>query len=83
MVAGAHHVGQRQQRCHKRIVLTDRQHDQRAVGLRDTYRLALAAVDIAPAIAAAVKTLARQALAAEHTGAVRPEKRREHQVAGA
>ena len=46
VVTGAHHVGEREQRRHERIVRADRQHDQRAVRLRDAHRFALAAVDI-------------------------------------
>jgi hypothetical protein len=37
---------------------SDGQRDQRAVGLRHAYRFALAAVDVVPAVAAAVQALA-------------------------
>ena len=48
VVAGAHHVGERQQRRHQRVVLADRQHDERPVRLRNAHRLALAAVELVP-----------------------------------
>ena len=44
VVAGAHHVGEREQRRHQRVVLADRQDVERAVGERDAQRLGLRAV---------------------------------------
>jgi hypothetical protein len=76
VVAGAHHVSEREQRRHERVVLADRQYDERPVCLRDAYRLALAAIDVAPAVAAAVQALTLQALLAEDAGSVRPQERR-------
>jgi hypothetical protein len=81
-VAGAHHVGQRQQRGHERVVLADLQHDQRAVCLRDAHGFTLAAVDVAEAVPAAVQACALQPLLAEGAAAVRPQERRDDQVAG-
>jgi hypothetical protein len=57
VVPGAHHVSEREQRRHERVVLADRERNERAVCLRDAYRLALAAIDVAPAVAAAVQAL--------------------------
>ena len=82
VVAGSHHVGQREQRRHQRVVLADRQHDERAVGLRDAHGLALAAVDVVGAVPAAVEARGVQSLAAEDAGAVGPEERRDDEVAG-
>ena len=45
VVAGPHHVREGEQRRHQRVVLADRQRDERAVGQRDAHRLALAAVE--------------------------------------
>jgi hypothetical protein len=72
VVAGAHHVSECEQRRHERVVLADRQYDERPVCLRDAYRLALPAIDVAPAVAAAVQALTLQALLAEDAGSVRP-----------
>ena len=55
VVARPHHVGEREQRRHQRVVAADREHDQRAVGLRDAHRLALAAVELGAAPPAAVQ----------------------------
>ena len=82
VVAGSHHVGQRQQRGHERVVLADRQRDEGAVCLRDAHGFALAAVDVVEAVAAAVQACALQPLAAEDAGAVRPQERRDDEVAG-
>jgi hypothetical protein len=57
VVPGAHHVSECEQRRHERVVLADWQRNERAVCLRDAYRLALAAVDIAEAVAAPVQAL--------------------------
>ena len=78
----AHHVGERQQRRHQRVVRADRQDDERAVRLRDAHRLALAAVELGPAPAAAVEARGVQPLPAEDAGAVGPGERRDDEVAG-
>ena len=70
VVAGPHHVRQRQQRGHERVVLADRQHDERAVSLRYAHGFTLAAVDVAEAVPAAVQACALQPLLAEDAAAV-------------
>ena len=82
VVAGAHHVGEREQRRHQLLVRSDRQHDERAVGLRDAHGFALAAVDVVEPVPAPVQALAVQPLAAEDAAAVRPEEGRDDEVAG-
>ena len=81
VVARPHHVGERQQRRHQRVVLADRQHDERAVGERDAHRLALAAVDAVAAPEAAVEARGLQSLLAEVAGAVGVGERRDDDVA--
>ena len=83
VVAGREDVGQGQQRRQQRGVLADGQLDQGALGLRDADRFALAAVDAVAAPVAAVPAGGLQALAAEVAGVVRPDERRDHEVAGA
>lgn len=73
VMAGAVHIGQGEQRGQERGVLGDGQLDQRAVGLRDADRLALAAVHAVPGVEAAVAAGDLQALAAEVAGVVRPD----------
>jgi hypothetical protein len=82
VVAGAHHVGEREQRRHQLVVGGDRQHDQGAVCLRDAHRFSLTAVDVVEAVPAPVQALAVQPLAAEDAGAVRPQERGDDEVAG-
>ena len=82
MVAGAHHVGEREQRRHQRVVLADRQRVERAVGVGDAQRLGLRAVEAgAVAEEAAVHAGGVQALVAEHAGAVRRSERHDDHVA--
>ena len=82
VVARRHHVREREQRRHQRVVGADRQHDERPVRLRDAHRLALSAVDAVAAVPAAVEAGALQPLPAEHAGAVGPDERRDDEVAG-
>ena len=56
VVACSHHVREREQRRHQRLVGADRQHDERPVRLRDAHGLALSAVDVVEAVPAAVET---------------------------
>jgi hypothetical protein len=56
VMAGSHHIRQREQRRHQRIVLLHGQDNEGSVGLWNTHRLSLAAIDIAPAVPAAVET---------------------------
>jgi hypothetical protein len=44
VMASRHHVGEREQRRHQRVVFADRQNDERAVRLGDADGLSLAAV---------------------------------------
>ena len=55
VVAGAHHVGEREQRRHQRVVRADGQDDERSVRLRNPHRFALTAVDIIRAVPASVQ----------------------------
>jgi hypothetical protein len=65
VMAGAHHVREGEQRRHQFVVLGDRQHDERAVCLRDANRFALASVDTVSAVPAAVQARRVQPFAAE------------------
>jgi hypothetical protein len=80
VVAGAEHVRQGEQGRQQLGILTDGQLDQRALGLRDAYGLALAAVHAVGPPQAAVPAGGLQALAAEVAGVVRPDERRQHDV---
>jgi hypothetical protein len=82
VVARRHHVGEREQRRHQRVVLADGQDDERALRLRHPDRLALAAVDSVIAVPAAVEARGVQSLPAEDAGAVGVEERRDDDVAG-
>jgi predicted metal-dependent enzyme (double-stranded beta helix superfamily) len=82
VVAGAHHIGECEQRRHQGVVRVHRQRDQRSVRLRHAYRLALTAVDTIDAVPASVEAFALHAFPAEDARSVRPEKRRNDQVAG-
>jgi hypothetical protein len=81
VVAGAEHVGQREQRRDECGVLGDRQLDQGAVGQRDTHGLALGAVDVAGGPEPAADARGVQALAAVLAGPVGVGERRDDQVA--
>jgi len=81
VVAGAHHIGKREQRRHEFVVRTDRQDHECPLGLRNTHRFALTAVDVVAAVSAAMETGALQPFAAEGTGSIRPEERRDDEVA--
>ena len=81
VVAGAHHVGERQQRRHQRIVGADGELDERAVGEGHADGLALTAVDVAPAPEPAVLAGRRQPVEAAVAGAVGVRERRDDEVA--
>ena len=81
MVPGTHHVGERQQRRHQRLVRVGRQSDERAVRLGNAHSLALTSVDTVEAVPASVEARGVDAFAAEDTGAVGPDERRNDQVA--
>jgi hypothetical protein len=54
MVAGAHHVGECQERPHEGVVGSDRKRQQRSVRERNPDRLALSAIELGAAPPAAV-----------------------------
>ena len=81
MVAGAHHVRQREQRGHQGVILAGRQPIQRAVGLRNAQRLGLRATDLGIAEEAAVHARGLQAFVAELATAVGPGERHDDHVA--
>ena len=81
VVAGAEHVGQRQQRRHQRRILRDRKLHQRALRLRNAHGFALAGVDAPGAPATTVPAGRLQALSAEVAGVVGPDERGDHQIA--
>src|SRR5438034_5815108 len=81
-MARRHDVREREQRGHQLVVRPHRQHDQRAVRLRDANRFTLAAVDTVEAVPAPVEARGVQPLAAEDAGPVRPHERCEDEVAG-
>ena len=56
MVACRHHIREREQRRHQRVVFLDPQDDERSVCLGDPYRLALPTVHSVPAIPSSVET---------------------------
>ena len=81
MVARSHHVGQREQRRHQRIVPADGEDDEGSVRLRDAHRFALSTVDVIEAVPASVEAGGVEAFPAEDAGAVRPQKRRDDEIA--
>ena len=71
VMAGAHHVGQRQERGHERIVFCDIERVERAVGIGDPKRLGLGAVELAAGSEETdVDAGRRQPFLAEQAGAV-------------
>jgi hypothetical protein len=82
MMTRAHHIRERQQRRHQRIVLADRQSDERAVCLRDAHRLSLRSIGITPiAEKSAVKARCLQSFVTEDAGAVGVGERHDNQIA--
>jgi hypothetical protein len=81
VVARAVHVGKRHQRGQQGAVFTDWEPDQRARGLRYAHRLALAAVDAVPAVAAPVRTGGLEVVAAVLARVVGVGERGQHEVA--
>jgi hypothetical protein len=80
VVAGAHHVRQRQQRRHERVVLADGQRVEGAVCVGDTHGLSLGCTDAVVVEKAAVHAGGMQALAAEGAGAVREREGHHDQI---
>src|SRR5205085_803737 len=72
VLAGRHHIRQRQERRHQRVVSADREGDERAVGLWHAHRLALAAVDAVKAVSASMEARRLEPLSAEDARAVGP-----------
>ena len=81
VVPGSHHVREREQRRHQRVVLVDREDDEGPVRLGDTYGFSLAAVLLGAAPPAAVQARGLKTLAAEDAGPVRPGERSDDEVA--
>jgi hypothetical protein len=82
VVAGGHHIGQRQQRRQQRGVGGHRQLDQGAVRVRHANRLALTAVDPVESVPAAVAAGDVQPLGAVVAGVVAVGEGGDDQVAG-
>ena len=81
VVPGRHHVREREQRRHQLVVGADRKDNERSVRLWDTDRFALSAVHAVEAVPPAVQAGGLQPGAAEDAGAVRPDERRDDEVA--
>ena len=73
VMTSSHDIGEREQRGHERVVWADRKNNEGPVSLRDPHRFALTAVNVVPAVPAAVQTLTLQSFPTEDTRAVRPE----------
>src|SRR4051812_44001981 len=82
VVAGAHHVGEREQRRHECVVLADRQHVKRAVGLGNAHGFRLRAGQFRVTEEPAVKALGLEALLAEEARAVGVGERHDDEIAG-
>ena len=81
MVAGAHHIREREQRGHQRVVLANLQRVESPVRLRDAHGFGLRARHVGVAEEATVDALRLQAFLAEHAGAVRERERHHDHVA--
>ena len=81
VVAGAHDVGEREQRGQQRVVLAGRERVERAVGVGDAHGLGLGCARAVAVEEAAVHAGGMQALAAEGAGAVRERERHHDEVA--
>jgi hypothetical protein len=81
MVPRAHHVRQRQERGHQRIVLANVQNKECAIGLRNAKGLGLRAVHAVVSEEAAVKTRGLQMVVTKLARAVRIGEGHRHQVA--
>jgi hypothetical protein len=80
MVPGAHHIRKRQERRHKRVISTDWQNEQRAIGLRNTKGFRLRALHASVAEKTAMETSGLQVLVTEDTGAVGERERHDHEI---
>ena len=81
VVAGAHDVGEREQRRHPRVVFADVERVERSVGERDAERFGLRAVHAAIADEADVHARGREALVAELARAVGDRERHHDDLA--
>jgi len=81
VVAGAHHVRERQQRGQQRVVLADWQDHEGSVGVGDTDRLGLGAVDPVRAEDASLDARRLQPLMAELAPAIGVRPRHDDEVA--
>jgi hypothetical protein len=70
MVAGAHHVRQRQQRRHQRVIRAGGPRDQRSVGERDSDSFALSTIQLGLTPPSAVQAGCLQSLSAQLAGAI-------------
>ena len=81
VVSGAQDVGEPEQRRHERVVLADRQAEQRSVGVGDAQRFGLCAVHPVVAEEADVHAGGVQPLVTERAGAVGERERHDDNVA--
>jgi hypothetical protein len=81
MVASPHHVGERQQRRHERVVFADGEREQRAIGEGHAHRLGLGCTGAVAVEKAAVHARRVEPLAAEGAGAIRKRERHHREVA--
>jgi hypothetical protein len=79
-MARAHHVGERQQRGHQRVIRSHGKREQRSIRQRDADRFTLAAIELSAAPPPAMDAGGLQSLLAELAGAVRPREGSDHQI---
>src|SRR5215208_5033956 len=82
VVAGPHDVRERQQGGHQRVVLADRQYEERSVCLGDAHRFGLCSADVTRTEESSVDARRVKAVVAEDTGTVRVRERHDDEVAG-
>ncbi len=80
MVAGAHHIRERQQGRHQRVIGSDRKANECSVGERHAHRFALSAIQLA-APEAAVQARSLEALLTELARSIGPGERRDDEIA--
>ena len=81
MVPCSHHVGEREERRHQRVVLADRQGDQCSVRLGDTNCFGLCSVDVARAEEPSVDARRVKSFVTEDAGAVGVRERHDEDIA--
>src|SRR5215216_1648116 len=82
VVAGPHDVRERQQGGHQRVILADRQYEERSVCLGDAHRFGLCSADVTRTEESSVDARRVKAVVAEDTGTVRVRERHDDEVAG-